>query len=97
MHTDINAQFAELNELISHLRNLTRTIEDLEAEAEATKDLIKEFMLQQDVDTLKGPDYKITWKPVTRSSLDTKALRNDQPELAAQYTKTQSYRQFILK
>lgn len=88
---------AELNELVSSLRNLQREAAAIEEEIEATKDLIKEQMQLICVDTLLGPDYKITWKQVTRSTFDSKALRNDQPELAAKYTKVQSYRQFLLK
>lgn len=86
-----------LDELVSYLRNLQREAAELEAEIEATKDLIKEHMCQQGVDTLLGPDYKVTWKEVTRTSLDVKAIRSAEPELCKQFERPATYRQFLLK
>lgn len=48
------------------------------------------------VDTLAGLDYKITYKAVTSSRLDSKALKGDQPELYARYTKQTTTRRFCL-
>lgn len=45
---------------------------------------------------LCGP-YKVTWKTVTNSRLDTKALRKDNPELAAKYIITSSNRVFKIR
>ena len=46
------------------------------------------------VDTLAGLDYKITYKAVTSSRLDSMALKADQPELYAKYTKQTTARRF---
>lgn len=48
------------------------------------------------VDTLAGLDYKITYKAVTSSRLDSKALKADQPELYSKYTKQTTARRFCL-
>ena len=48
------------------------------------------------VDALASLDYKITYKAVTSSRLDSKALRADQPELYAKYTKQTTARRFCL-
>lgn len=45
---------------------------------------------------LAGLDYKITYKAVTSSRLDSKALKADQPELYAKYTKQTTARRFCL-
>lgn len=86
---------AEVTELVHQLRHLNRTIEDLEAERDAIKDLIKEQM--GDLQELRGDDYKILYTPVQQERIDSKKLRATYPEIAAEVTKTISYRRFEVK
>lgn len=92
---DHGPRHEELNDLVHQLRNLTREIADLQAEAEAIKDLIKEQM--GDKETLLGPDYKLSYKQVTRSSIDTKLLSATYPEVAQACTRTTTFRRFEVK
>lgn len=87
----------EISELVAQLRNLQRERDNLDAEIEAIKDLIKEELTQVAEDTILGEDYVVTWKEVTRSTIDSKSLRNHLPEVAKQFTRTSTYRQFLLK
>ena len=41
-------------------------------------------------------EYKITWKAVTSSRLDTVALKQALPEIAARFTKESTTRRFIV-
>lgn len=66
------------------------------AEIDSLQDSIKQHMDAAGVDTLAGLDYKITYKAVTSSRLDSKALKADQPELYAKYTKQTTARRFCL-
>lgn len=50
---------------VKELGELKRLAEELEAEIEGLQDAIKAEMTAQDVDTLTGADWKVTWKPVT--------------------------------
>jgi len=42
-------------------------------------------------------EHKITWKTSTRTSLDSKAIKIEHPEIYAKYTNTSSYRRFTVK
>ena len=84
----------ELEMKIRELRQLQALIEEAEAEAEAIKDAIKAHM--GDSEELRAGEYKITWKPVTSSRLDSKALKAAAPELVERFTKTTTTRRFCV-
>ena len=45
---------------------------------------------------LRAGEYKITWKAVTSSRVDTKALKAAAPELVERFTKTTTTRRFVV-
>ena len=67
-------------------------IDEAQAEAETIKDAIKAAMGTQEAVT--AGEYKITWKPVTTSRLDTAALKKALPDVAAAFTKETTVRRF---
>ena len=86
----------EMDSKVKELRELRRMADELAAEIEAITDTIKGYMEAQDMDTITGTDWKVTWKTVTSSRLDTTALKKVAPELAQQFTKTTTSRRFCL-
>ena len=76
------------------LRELQTLIEEAQQEAEAIKDDLKAAM--GDAEELRAGEYKITWKSVTSSRLDTAALRKALPDLARQYTRETVTRRFCV-
>jgi len=86
----------ELSAKIRELRELKRLQEELSGEIEAIQDDIKQHMDAAQVDTLSGNDWKVTYKAVTSSRLDTTALKKVLPDIAAQYTKTTTTRRFLI-
>lgn len=86
----------ELSIKVNDLRELRRMADELAAEIEALQDSIKEHMTAANVDTVNGPDFKITWKTVSSSRFDTAAFKKENPEIAAAYTKTTTSRRFVL-
>lgn len=84
----------ELEKKVRELRQLQSLIEEAQAEAEAIKDQIKAHMGQ--AEELRAGEYTITWKPVTSSRLDSKALRAAAPELVERFTKTTTARRFCV-
>lgn len=76
------------------LREMLALIEEAQAEAEALKDEIKAAM--GDAEELRAGAYRITWKPVTSSRLDTAALKKAMPEVAAAFTKQTTTRRFCV-
>ena len=71
---------------------LQALIDEAQAEAETIKDAIKAAMGTQEAVT--AGEYKITWKPVTTSRLDTAALKKALPDVAAAFTKETTVRRF---
>ncbi|WP_130849925.1 hypothetical protein [Intestinimonas timonensis] len=79
----------EIEAKARELRQLQQLIEEAQAEAEAIKDQIKAHM--GEAEEMRAGEYKITWKPVTSSRLDSKALKAAAPELVERFTKSCSW------
>lgn len=86
----------ELSEKITQLKELKHFAEDIETEIAALTTSIKEHMDVQQLDTLKGDDWKVTYKPVTTARIDTTSLKRDMPDVAKQYTKTTTIKRFVV-
>ena len=86
----------ELTARVHELRELRRMADELAAEIETITDTIKNHMDAAQVDTLTGTDWKVTYKAVTSSRIDTAALKKTLPDLAAQFTKQTTSRRFVL-
>ena len=84
----------ELEKKVRELRQLQSLLEEAQAEAETIRDQIKAHM--GEAEELRAGEYKITWKPVTSSRLDSKALRAAAPELVERFTKTTTARRFCV-
>ena len=86
----------EMESKIRELRQLQALIDEATAEAEAIRDAIKADMTAQGAEELRAGEYKVTWKRVTSSRLDTTALRKAAPELCERFTKTTTTRRFCV-
>ena len=85
-----------MNERVQELRELRQMREELAAEIEAIESEVKAEMSARNVDTLTGTDWRITWKSVTSSRLDTAALKRELPELAERFTRQTTVRRFVV-
>ena len=85
---------SEIESKVKELRQLQSLIEEAQAEAEAIRDTIKAQM--GDSEELRAGEYKITWKPVTTSRLDTAALKKALPDVAARFTRETTTRRFCV-
>ena len=86
----------DLNRRVRRIRNLRAKISGYTAEIETLQEEIKAMMTEQDTDTLIGKDWKIMWKSITSHSIDSKALREVLPDIAARFTKTSTYKRFTI-
>ena len=86
----------ELTAKVEELRELRRMADELAAEIAAIEDQIKANMTALNTDELHGNTFKITWKPVTSSRLDSKALKAEAPELWNRYSKQTTSRRFLV-
>ena len=86
----------EMEQKVKELRELRNMADDLAAEISAIEDELKAYMKNNGTDELHGPTFKITWKEITSSRLDSKALKTAAPELWERFTKSTTSRRFIL-
>lgn len=84
----------QLTAKIRKLRKLLALIEATQQEAESIKDEIKAHM--GDAEELRAGEYKVTWKNVTSTRLDTKALKLALPDLVDRFTSTVTTRRFCV-
>ena len=85
----------ELESKVKELRGLKTMADEIADEIEAIQDEIKKIMATQGIDTLRGLDWKITWKEYHQSRLDAKKLEADLGDLS-EYKKVTTYKQFRL-
>ena len=85
---------SEMEVKARELRQLQALIEEAQAEAEAIKDAIKAAM--GDSESVQAGEYRITWKAVTSSRIDTSALRKVLPDVAERFTKETVTRRFVI-
>ena len=84
----------EMEAKARELRQLQALIDEAQAEAEALKDAIKAAM--GDSESIQAGEYKITWKAVTSSRIDTTALRKALPDVAERFTRETTTRRFCV-
>lgn len=85
----------ELNRIFSELAQYKRIEEEAKRERTALEDQVKAMMTELETDILIGDEHKVTWKAEIRNTIDTKKLKADHPELAAEYTKASESRKFL--
>ena len=87
----------ELLNAVTELQELRRLQEDLEAEIVELQTRIKAHMEQAGLEQMAVGAWKIAYKAVASSRLDSSALKAALPDIAAQYTKTTVSRRFTIQ
>lgn len=82
----------EIVKKLEELQELKRMREDIDAAIESAQDSIKAAM--GDTETATYGPFKVTWKTVVSTRVDTTALKKELPEIAARYSKTYESRPF---
>jgi len=80
---------------VQELMELRRMSEELQAEINALQEAVKDFMGSEE--TMIAGAFKVSYKSVTSSRLDTSALKRDMPNVAALYTKQTTTRRFTVQ
>ncbi|CEP84001.1 phage-type endonuclease [[Clostridium] sordellii] len=93
-----NGQEIELHLLKDGPQKLLRydeIVTDIKALETEKKLIEQEIQLHmEEFEVAKIGDRKITWKTSSRNSIDSKKLKSEMPDIAAQYTKTSTSRTF---
>lgn len=78
----------EIKEMLKNAKELKRMAEEIAAELASIEDGVKAELTARAVDTLIVDEYKVTWKDVTSTRLDTTSLKKALPEIAERFSKT---------
>ena len=84
----------DVNAIMTELAQYKRLQEDAAAMVESLTDTLKQYMIDNRLETLAGDEHKATYKTVTSSRLDTAALKQALPDIAEKYTKTTATKRF---
>ena len=84
----------ELESKIRELRQLQTLIEEARAEAEAIKDALKAYMGESE--ELRAGEYRVMYKVVKSSRIDTSALKKALPDVAQAFTRETIARRFCV-
>ena len=82
-----------LYDTLSKHDEIVDSINKLKNEKDRIEHTIMSLMKENDTAYIK--DRIVTWKKTTRSSLDTKRLKEEEPEIYSKYSKVSSSRIFI--
>ena len=80
---------------VQELMELRRMAEELQSEIDALQEAVKSFMGSEE--TMIAGAFKVSYKNITSSRLDSAALKRDLPNVAALYTKQTTTRRFTVQ
>lgn len=80
---------------IKHQMEITALIERLDTEKKTIEQKLKLYM--GDAEIAENDRYRITWKNSRTERLDTKALKQEQPEIYRKYARATESRRFLVK
>lgn len=86
-----NAIIAKVQELME----LRRMAEELRTEIDALQEAVKDFMGSEE--SMIAGAFKVSYKSVTSSRLDSSALKRELPDIAARFTKQTTTRRFTVQ
>lgn len=92
---DKSIQLVGFNDLLSRRAELDNLIKKMETEKTTIEQKIKLEM--QDASYATTEDYRVSWASFDQTRLDSKKLKEEQPEIYEQYSKTTSGRRFTVK
>lgn len=97
-HTAKKASMIELvgfDDKLARREEILAYIEELQSEQKQIEQEIKLFM--QDNELAASEHYKVSWSNVDTTRLDTKRIKQEQPEIYENYAKVTSSRRFQIK
>lgn len=86
----------ELNEKARNYFTLQEMIAELTAEAEAIKDDLKAYMVEQSTEELNGIGWRATWHNTTTNRFDSSAFKKAHGDLYASFCKPVTGTRFTL-
>lgn len=80
---------------VQELMELRRMSEELQTEINALQEAVKDFMGSEE--TMIAGAFKVSYKSITSSRLDSAALKKELPDIAARFMKQTVTRRFTVQ
>ena len=80
---------------VQELMELRRMAEELQSELDTLQEAVKDFMGSEE--SMIAGAFKVSYKSVTSSRLDSSALKRELPDIAARFTKQTTTRRFTVQ
>lgn len=81
----------DYNEVMSEIAKYNRIIDETSEILDGLKDSLKQYMTEQGIEQLIGTEHKATYKSRDKHVIDSKALKEEMPEIAEKYTVNRPY------
>ena len=88
-------QLCGFDEKLMRRQELLDLMEHMETEKRQIEQELKLYM--GEAEAAENTRYKVSWKNVASSKVDTKRLKEERPEIYREYSKDTSYRRFMVK
>lgn len=85
-----------INDKIKDLRELQRMADEIDAEIESIKDLLKAEMITRNTDEIITNEYKLRYKEVTSSRFDSTAFKIKHTDLYNEFVKVTTSKRFTI-
>ena len=92
---ETTADLTLLRKVLLERSETAEQLKQLQAQLTEMDNRIKQFLGETETGECDG--YRVTWKNGSRTSIDTKRLRADHPEIFEAYQKTTTYRTYAVK
>lgn len=86
----------DITEKVRQLKEAQALAAEIAAEIETLQDEIKAEMTARNAEELQADIFTVRWSTVKTTRLDSKALKAEQPELYARYSKPTETRRFCV-
>ena len=86
----------QMDEKLARLRRCRREMDVLKQEAESLEASVKAELEARGVDQVETAHYKASWKAVSSTRLDAKALKAERPEIYDRYAVTSTSKRFTV-
>ena len=86
----------QMDEKLACLRRFRREMDALKKEAEAIEAEVKSELEARGVEQVETAHYKVSWKSVSSTRLDAKALKAERPEIYDRYAVTSASKRFTV-
>jgi len=86
-----------INHKVMEIKELEAKIKELEALKDEIKDSLKSELDERKVDCIDTGDFRLHYVPVERQALDSKKLKEEEPETYNKYLKSSTYVRFDIR